>query len=75
MVHHDCVFLILKYGGFPKSGYPFIAGWFLLENPMKKMDDLGVPPFMETTICFVLVFEAMTPSTVSGDPIFEEQIN
>jgi hypothetical protein len=24
--------------------------WFIMENPNPKMDDLGVPPFQETSI-------------------------
>ena len=34
---------------FPKIGIPQ-NGWGIMENPI-KMDDLGIPLFLETPIC------------------------
>ena len=43
-----CLWRIMT-GGFHKWGIPKLAGWFVLDNPI-KMDDLGVPLFLETSI-------------------------
>ena len=42
---------------FPKIGVPQ-NGWFIIENPI-KMDDLGVPLFLETSCCNFLRFDCV----------------
>ena len=49
-----CFSGIVVIWGVPEMGIPWMV--FLWENQI-KMDDLGVPPFQETSICFLLPIE------------------